>query len=360
MQDSLVLKYKIGVPRALSYYNNYPFYYGFLSSLGFEIVLSDKTTTKLINDGAGHVVSDTCLPIKVFVGHLINLLDKGIDTIFVPSLQSTDYKINNCSKIRGLPEIIRNVIDRPFKMIEPTLDKTEGLGIKEFCYETARQLDIFDEGLIEKAIDAGWECYDRFIQMAKSGVSQKVAIESAIQNKQALKKMELVKPLSVVVMAHGYNLYDERLSMRLLDKLEKMGVKAFTALDITREQQLNSIKELGEIQYWANELDLTGTAAFYLLNNSVDGIIALSAFGCGPDSLMVDEIQYHANERNMPMIHLTIDEHTGEAGFVTRLEAFVDMLSRKKIKAKLLQKSEKKTVEKLEEHKKEEKVLTKV
>ena len=60
------------------------------------------------------------------------------------------------------------------------------------------------------------------------------------------------------------------------------------------------------------------------------------------------------------MIHLTIDEHTGEAGFVTRLEAFVDMLSRKKIKTKLLQKSEKKTVEKLEEHKKEEKVLTKV
>lgn len=133
----LTLKKKIGVPRALSYYNNYPFYYGFLSSLGFEIILSDKTTTKLINDGASHVVSDTCLPIKVFVGHLINLLDKGIDTIFVPSLQSTDYKINNCSKIRGLPEIIRNVIDRPFKMIEPTLDKTEGLGIKEFCYETA-------------------------------------------------------------------------------------------------------------------------------------------------------------------------------------------------------------------------------
>ena len=360
VHNVLTIKKKIGIPRALSYYNNYPFYFGFLSTLGLDIVLSDKTTTKLVNDGASLVVSDTCLPIKVFVGHLINLLDKGIDTIFVPSLQSTDYKINNCSKIRGLPEIIRNVIDRPFKMIEPTLDKTEGLGFKEFCYETAHQLDIFDEHLIKKAIVSGWECYNRFIQMAKSGVSQKVAIECAIQNKQALKKMELVKSLSVVIMAHGYNLYDERLSMRLLDKLEKMGVKAFTALDITREQQLNSIKALGEIQYWANELDLTGTAAHYLLNNSVDGIIALSAFGCGPDSLMVDEIQYHAGERNMPMIHLTIDEHTGEAGFVTRLEAFVDMLSRKKMKAKLLQKSEKKTLEKLEERKKEEKVLTKV
>ena len=47
---------------------------------------------------------------------------------------------------------------------------------------------------------------------------------------------------------------------------------------------------------------------------------------------MVDEIQYHAKNKNLPMIHLTIDEHTGEAGFVTRLEAFIDMLIRKKRK----------------------------
>ena len=77
-------------------------------------------------------------------------------------------------------------------------------------------------------------------------------------------------------------------------------------------------------------LELTGTAAYYLLNNKVDGIIALSAFGCGPDSLMVDEMMYHCKETGMPLIHLTIDEHTGEAGFVTRLEAFVDMMMRKK------------------------------
>ena len=114
----------IGIPRAMSYYNNYPFYYGFFSSLGFEIVLSDKTTTKLINEGSHYVVSDTCLPIKVFVGHVVNLLSKGCDTIFIPSLQATAYKVNNCTKIRGLPEIIRNIINQPFKMIEPTLDKT--------------------------------------------------------------------------------------------------------------------------------------------------------------------------------------------------------------------------------------------
>ena len=111
-----------------------------------------------------------------------------------------------------------------------------------------------------------------------------------------------------------------------------MGVKVYTGLNVTREDCVNSIHALDEIQYWANELDLTGAAAYYMLHNKVDGIIALSAFGCGPDSLMVDEIQYHAQKRNMPMIHLTTDEHTGEAGFVTRIEAFVDMLVRRKRK----------------------------
>ena len=131
-------------------------------------------------------------------------------------------------------------------------------------------------------------------------------------------------------MGHGYNLFDERISLNLIKKLEKMDVKVYTSINVSRESSLNAIENLGEIQYWANELELTGTAAHFLLNKKVDGIIALSAFGCGPDSLMVDEIAYHCKERNMPLIHLTIDEHTGEAGFITRIEAFVDMLMRKK------------------------------
>ena len=324
---------KIGIPKAISYYNNYPFYYGFFTALGFEVVTSDKTTTKLINDGSQYVVSDTCLPIKVFVGHVVNLLEKGVDTIFVPSLQSTSYKINNCTKIRGLPEIIRNVINRPFKMIEPTLDKTEGLGFKDFCYSTAHQLDIFDEEKIEKAIKSGWEIYNNFTKMAKNGLPYNRAIQNAIESKFETKSIELVKPLSVAIMAHGYNLFDERISMNLIKKLEKMGAHSYTGLNVSRKDAIKSIHDLGEIQYWANELDLTGTAAYYMLNNKVDGIVALSAFGCGPDSLMVDEIQYHAQIKGVPMLNLTIDEHTGEAGFITRLEAFVDMIIRKKLKA---------------------------
>ena len=64
----------------------------------------------------------------------------------------------------------------------------------------------------------------------------------------------------------------------------------------------------------------------------IDGIITLTAFGCGPDSLMVERITRKAKRFNKPLLNLTIDEQTGEAGFITRLEAFVDMLFRKKRK----------------------------
>ncbi len=348
---------KIGIPRAISYYNNYPFYYGFFNTLGFEVILSDKTTTKLINDGCKYVVSDTCLPVKVYVGHVINLLDKGINTIFVPSIQSVAHKINNCTKIRGLPEIIRNVVNRPFKMIEPTLDKTENIGFEDFWFETARQLDITDKDLIKNAIAQGWEMYNNFTKMVKSGIPYSRAIENSINGIFENNPVELVKPLSVVIMAHGYNLFDDRISMKLIQKLEHMGVKSYTGLNVSREDAINSIHALDEIQYWANELDLTGAAAYYMLNKKIDGIIALSAFGCGPDSLMVDEIDYHAKIKGIPMIHLTIDEHTGEAGFITRIEAFVDMLTRKNRKQLQDKYGSKKLITPVKQ-KEEERVLT--
>ena len=72
----------------------------------------------------------------------------------------------------------------------------------------------------------------------------------------------------------------------------------------------------------------------------IDGIITLTAFGCGPDSLMLEDIRRKAKNFNKPLLNLTIDEHTGEAGFITRLEAFCDMLYRNK-RAKILKEKQK-------------------
>ena len=101
---------KLGIPRGLSFYSMYPFLYGFFSAIGIEIVLSDKTTKKTLSKGSSLVVTETCLPVKIFVGQVLNLIEKGVENIFVPSIQSIAPKIYNCSKIRGLPDLIRNVV----------------------------------------------------------------------------------------------------------------------------------------------------------------------------------------------------------------------------------------------------------
>ena len=112
--------------------------------------------------------------------------------------------------------------------------------------------------------------------------------------------------------------------------MEKLDVKVYTAENLSNEQMTEGIQALNTELYWANELEMTGAAGHFMQNNKIDGIITITAFGCGPDSLMVEKINKNSKIYNKPILNLTIDEQTGEAGFITRLEAFVDMLFRKK------------------------------
>lgn len=322
---------KIGIPRAMSFYNNYPFFFGFFSDLGIEIVLSDKTTKKTVSNGAALVVTETCMPVKVYVGHVLNLLDKGVGKIFIPSIQSVAPKIYNCSKIRGLPDLIRNIVKRDFVIIEPTLDKSEkNQGLYEFLKETVALFGITDEKRIKKASKAGWRVYNNFRVMTASGMEYKQAMNYALQGKVFIQENTKEYPISIALASHAYNIYDERISMKIFDKLREMDVKVYTELQLTKEQLDEGINALGQTTYWANEHEMTGCAGHYLKDNKIDGIITLTAFGCGPDSLMIERITRKSKQFNKPLLNLTIDEHTGEAGFITRLEAFVDMLYRKK------------------------------
>lgn len=321
----------IGIPRAMSFYHNYPFYYGFFTDLGIKIVLSDVTTKQTMSKGSSLVVTETCLPIKVYIGHVLNLIEKGVDKIFVPSIQSIAPKIYNCSKIRGLPDLVRNVVKKDFTMIEATLDKSEkNQGLYEFLAETVAPFGITDMDKIKKASKAGWRTFNNFHIMSKSGMSYKKAMNYALQGKVFIESQTKEFPISIALISHGYNIFDERTSMKVFDKLEAMDVRVYSSLQLSNEQMDDGIKALGQEMYWANEHEMTGAAGHFLKDNKVDGIITITAFGCGPDSLMVERITRKAKRFNKPLLNLTIDEQTGEAGFITRLEAFVDMLFRKK------------------------------
>lgn len=322
----------IGIPRGMSFYGNYPFWHGFFSALGFKIVLSDPTTKQTMSEGSALVVTETCLPIKIYLGHILNLINKkGVKNIFVPSLQSIAPKIYNCSKIRGLPDLVRNVIKGDINIIEATLDKSaKKQGLYEFLAEAVAPFGITNLEQIKLASKQGWKVYNNFLMMMRAGVSYKKALSNAIDGKILIESQVKSHPIHIALVSHGYNIYDERASMKIFDKLEAMDVSVHTSLQLTNEQMDEGIALLGQKHYWANEHEMTGTAGHYLKDNKIDGIITLNSFGCGPDSLMIERIMRKAKELNKPMLSLTIDEHTGEAGFITRLEAFIDMLYRKK------------------------------
>ncbi|GAI13427.1 unnamed protein product, partial [marine sediment metagenome] len=91
---------KIGIPRALLYYQYYPMWKTFFDELGAEVVVSPPTTQAMLSAGSSRVVADTCLPVKIFLGHVLSLVEK-CDYIFIPAIRSMKSKIYNCSKFLG-------------------------------------------------------------------------------------------------------------------------------------------------------------------------------------------------------------------------------------------------------------------
>lgn len=324
-------KKTIGIPRAMSYYNYFPFWCGFLNKLGIEILLSSPTTKKIVAQGAALVVTETCLPIKVYVGHVVDLINKGAKNIFVPSIQSIAPKIYNCSKIRGLPDLIRNVVKGDFKIIEATLDKSEkNNNLIDFLKEIALYYGITDIETIKEAQNAGFIVQNNFNVMVQNGLDFDEALKNAKNGSVIIPPKKESRPISIALIGHGYNIYDKHSCMDIIKKLEKMNVRVFNSYQLTNEQLKGGMNCLNATLYWANQHEMTGCAGHYLQDEKVDGIITLTAFGCGPDSLMVEDIKRKAKTYSKPLLNLTIDEHTGEAGFITRIEAFCDMLYRRK------------------------------
>jgi len=335
---------KIGIPRGLTYYNYYPLWHAFFTSLGVEVVLSDKTTKKIVSDGSALVVTETCLPVKVYIGHVLNLLEKGVDIIYCPSIQSIEPKIYNCSKIRGLPDLVRNVIKKNYLLIEPTFDMSEKNQTFEDCmYKSIEPLGIKDKKKFKKALEAGYKTQALYEKMLHYGIEANKAIEYAIQGREefiAKNPLDDSK-INVALISHGYNVFDEHISMKVVQKLRKMGVNLYFAGELNKEEAIEGFKNLETTLYWANEYEMSGAAGFYMNDGKIDGIISITSFGCGPDSIMIERMTRYAKKFKKPLLNLTIDEHTGEAGFITRLEAFTDMIFRTKRAAKIKAKTTK-------------------
>jgi len=136
--------------------------------------------------------------------------------------------------------------------------------------------------------------------------------------------------VTIALIGHPYMLYDEHINHRLIYRLEQAGSRVLTPeMPPPEELQSATARLVGEA-YWTYEEEVVGAGAHYL-ERGVDGVIGIMTFGCGPDSVMMDMVHRQAARlRTAAFMSLTLEEHTAEAGVLTRLEAFLDMIQRRK------------------------------
>ncbi len=322
----------IGIPRALAYYQYYPMWHTFFTGIGADVITSPPTTQKMLADGATRVVADTCLPAKVYLGHVISIADK-CDYMFIPVIRSVKRKVYNCAKFLGLPDMTRAVIPECPLILEVDFDINKGAdAIYKGIYKMVEPISRSKTNIKQAALDA-WEAHLNYHRlMAREKLTPPQALSLLYQKTRPDSSNN--HRATIGLIGHHYLLHDELINHRLVSRLEKAGCRIITPEMLEPEQLEQATKNLAEKPYWTWEEEVIGAGGHYLANN-VDGIIGVAAFSCGPDSLMMDTVHRQTLKlRGAPFMNLTLEEHTAEAGVVTRLEAFLDMIFRRQRRLK--------------------------
>lgn len=294
---------KVGIPKGLLYYDYHPFFHTFFEELGAEIITSDDTNKAILDMGVKHCVDEACLPVKVFHGHVAAIKDT-CDMLVIPRIMQLRKREYICPKFCGLPEMLLcSISDMPRVTATP-------------FYATSKKK------MFTWAKEVGKE-------VTKSTDKIQRAFEAALQGQESYKRDVTYGDynITIALAGHPYNIYDKYINMNIIKKLNKLGVTVVTEESVDDMAIDKEVAGLYKKPFWSFARNNYGFTAHVAQNKTVDGVIYLSSFACGIDSVVVELIKYKLEE--FPMLLIKLDEHTGEAGLDTRLEAFVDMLERR-------------------------------
>lgn len=312
---------KIGIPRGMYYYKHYAFTKTFLTEIGAEIVPSPETTKEILDKGVQYCIDDACLPVKIYHGHAHYLRDKA-DYLLIPRLTSISKGEYICPKFGGLPEMVKYSVPE----LPPVLDVEVNMirssrGLDKALYRLAYGLGMRNPFKIQQAAKKAMSSHQEFKNKVLQGLTPNAAIDG-----KPLKSISARDTVGVV--AHPYLLHDTFVSMNLLNKLNDRGIRYITTDMVDPHIIDQRCLELPKRMFWSSGKDLIGSALYMMDSSRIDGVLFLTAFACGIDSLVGEYIEKYARSHyKKPFMVLNIDEHTGDAGFNTRIEAFKDLLN---------------------------------
>lgn len=303
---------RIGIPLCLFFHELLPFWSALLSGLGFEVVLSDKTNRQLIHKGVEAVLSESCFPIKVAHGHIIDLIEKGIDAVFMPSFINLNCETDifergfACPYVQTMPYVARAALGRDIRMLSPVINLKNGISYLEEDIKRVFRYYRLSSGSIRKAIEAGEKAQRKFYETIEA---------------RGREILDSLNSRAIVIVSRAYNGCDQGLNLNLPKKIRDLGALAIP-MDFL---PLNSIDISDEWpnMYWRSGQRVLQAAEIIRKNRFLNALY-ITNFGCGPDSFIVRYFRERMADK--PFLLIEIDEHSADAGAITRCEAFLDSL----------------------------------
>lgn len=299
-------KITIGIPKALLYYKYSELWTSFFEELGCEIIVSPNTSKKILEDGIKFSLDESCMAMKIYMGHVYYLIDK-CDYILVPRLKCIKKHEKLCTNFSALYDLVNNTFDK--KLINYNVD-------------------------VEHKED---ELY-AFVTMGLSlGFSYRKIVSAyhiAKEKEKMLKEREISKQKSIIASSnkikillagHPYNLHDEFIGKQIESVLEKNNIEIIYSDKYDTKYLEQEVKKISSKNYWTYNKEIIGAISHY--QELVDGIILITSFPCGPDSLSNEMILRNVK---IPITNLIIDEANSDTGLLTRIESFIDILEERR------------------------------
>ncbi len=331
-------KIKVGIPRALHFYRYFPFWKKLLEELDVEIILSPPTNKKIVEEGVTHGFGELCIPIKIYYGQVLKLVREHpeLDYIFVPRYVSEVRDAYFCPKFLSLPDIIKILPEVP-KILNFEVNVKE-FPIATSAIELGNQLGRTQNQSLNAYREAQ-KYFDEYHQFLRDGAPVNHALRLVERDRPfTLPKRAHKGDIKFLLLGHAYNIFDTFINLDFQKKLQDQGVEVLTIENLPESLFKEPViinKRLRN--YWRHEEEIMQAIRYFFTKGrgEIDGVIFLISFACGPDSLISELVMRDMRVVGLPYLEIIMDEHSGEAGLLTRVESFVEMVRRKKKKLEI-------------------------
>ena len=292
----------IGIPRVLNMYEDYPLWFTFFNHLGFSVQLSARSSHQIYEKGIDSIPSESaCYPAKLVHGHIQDLLDQEILTIFYPCVPFEQKEFQkagnhyNCPIVTSYPEVIYNNMDavrkKGMQFLYPFVNLDDRASFIEQMYKTLSSFQISKKE-IEQAADAAFAEFYRFKdEMHQKGV-------------EVIQWLEENDRKGIVLAGRPYHI-DPEINHGIPEMITSLGFAVLTEDSVAHLGQMK--RDIRVVDQWAYHTRLYESAAEVIRNNHLE-MIQLNSFGCGLDAVTTDQVQEILQSGEKIYTTLKIDE----------------------------------------------------